>query len=69
MDSTAITGIVISGFVGPSVGAWFAIRSIRLSHELELFNIDRTEARATLDEVARQTCFRQQKSRCAQRGV
>jgi len=53
-DATAIaiTGIVVSGVVGPAFAAGFAARHADRVHELEIIKLDRAEARALLDEAA-----------------
>ena len=52
-DWTAITGIVVSGVVGPSLGAWWAVRRLDREHRYASVLADRAEARTVLDEAAR----------------
>lgn len=52
MDWTAITGIVVSGVLGPGIGSWYALRRVDREHESSRVLADRTDARTLLDEVA-----------------
>jgi hypothetical protein len=52
-DSVALTGIVVSGVLGPSVGAWWALRRLRTEHENARVLADRADLRVVLPEMAR----------------
>jgi hypothetical protein len=55
MDATtavAIAGIVVAGFVGPSVSAWWAGRGQGRQHEHERTLHDLAELRSVLDDAA-----------------
>jgi hypothetical protein len=53
-DWTAITGIVVSGVVGPSVGAGFAIWRQKSDHAHERERDDLADARALLDDASQE---------------
>jgi hypothetical protein len=48
----AVTGIVVSGLVGPSVAAWLAHRARSLEFHREQVAVRRDELRKVLDEAA-----------------
>jgi hypothetical protein len=52
-DSVAITGIVVSGVIGPSVSAWWAVRRLRTEHANARVLADRAELRVLLAEATR----------------
>ncbi len=50
-DWTAITGIVVSGVVGPAAAAWLAMRRSEREHQYARVLSDRAELRHLLDEA------------------
>jgi hypothetical protein len=51
-DWTAITGIVVSGAIGPALGALYASRRLEREHDFGRVAADRAEARELLDAAA-----------------
>jgi hypothetical protein len=56
-DWTAITGIIVSGVVGPAVGGVIAVRRMASEHRYARILGDRSEARSVLDEAAQRLQF------------